>query len=331
MRRLSRFSLALVLAVGLSARAHADDDLRKAAASHYQKGLELANRAEYRAALDEFKAAYAASPNFAVLYNIGQAEVAIGRPRQAIDSLTKYLRDGGEQVPATRRQQVELQLKELKGAFAYLSVTTKPDGALVNVDGSNLATTPLPEPLRLAPGSHIVAVSRQGFSTETLMVAIAEGQQQTLNLELRELSANDPAHRAAVTPGGKEHGVSELGPRLIPSAPVAEKSSFPTGYVLIGSGVVVGGVALAHYLWNAGRASDFRDNEAALQTDTAPGRRQRQLENNELAESINRASVVTVGLGVAAGVLVAGGAVWLVGFSGDATRDSASLRWSSAW
>src|SRR5689334_11974849 len=109
MTRFSCFPLALALSLGLSAPAYADEDPRKAAGAHYQKGLELANRAEYRAALDEFNAAYAASPNYAVLYNIGQAEVAIGRPRQAIESLTKYLRDGGEQVPANRRQQVELQ------------------------------------------------------------------------------------------------------------------------------------------------------------------------------------------------------------------------------
>src|SRR5690242_21507082 len=111
MTRASLFPLLLVLSVSVVSPAHADEDPRKVAAAHYQKGLELANRAQYQAALDEFNAAYAASPNFAVLYNIGQAEVAIGRPRRAIDSLERYLRDGGEQVPASRRQQVDDQLK----------------------------------------------------------------------------------------------------------------------------------------------------------------------------------------------------------------------------
>jgi tetratricopeptide (TPR) repeat protein len=330
MIRTSCSFIAFALVLGLASPLRAEEEPRKAAGAHYQKGLELANRAEYRAALDEFNAAYAASPNFAVLYNIGQAEVAIGRPRQAIESLTKYLRDGGEQVPATRRQQVELQLKELKGAFAYLSVTTKPDGALVNVDGANLASTPLAEPLRLTPGSHIVAVSRQGFSTESLMVAIAEGQQQTLNLELRPLGANDPGLKAGLQ-DGTERPVSTPEPRPTPPTRAADRSSFPTPYVLMGAGVAVGGVALAHYFWNAGRADDFRATDARLRNETVPGRRQLQLENNELAESIDRASVVTVGLGVASGVLVAGGAVWLVGFSGDAGSDSASVRWRGTW
>jgi tetratricopeptide (TPR) repeat protein len=317
MTRFSCFPFALALLLGLSVPALADEDPRKAAGAHYQKGLELANRAEYRAALDEFNAAYAASPNYAVLYNIGQAEVAIGRPRQAIESLTKYLRDGGEQVPANRRQQVELQLKELKGAFAYLNVTTKPDGALVNVDGSNLATTPLAEPLRLSPGSHIVAVSRAGFSTETLMVGIAEGQQQTLNLELRTLRVGDPALTGVTASGRAERPTTAPEPRPIPPATAADRSSFPLGYVLMGAGVVTGGVAVAHYIWNAGRVRDFRNDEATLQTATAPGRRQRQIENNELAESIDRASVVTVLLGVGAGALAAGGV--------------ATLTWSGTW
>jgi hypothetical protein len=311
------FPLALAWMLGVSLPTFADEDPRKAAGAHYQKGLELANRAEYRSALDEFNAAYAASPNFAVLYNIGQAEVAIGRPRQAIESLTKYLRDGGEQVPANRRQQVELQLKELKGAFAYLSVTTKPEGALVNVDGSNLASTPLGEPLRLAPGSHIVAVSRVGYSTETMLVGIAEGQQQTLNLELRPLVAGDPGLTGATSPAGAARPTPALEQRPIPAAPSADRSGFPIGYVLLGAGVVTGGVAIAHSIWNAGRVRDFRSHEATLQTSTAPGRRQRQIENNELAESIDRASVVTVLLGVGAGALAAGGV--------------ATLTWSGTW
>jgi hypothetical protein len=317
MTRSSCFFAAFALVLGLSIPARAEEEPRKAAGAHYQKGLELANRAEYRAALDEFNAAYAASPNFAVLYNIGQAEVAIGRPRQAIESLAKYLRDGGEQVPATRRQQVELQLKELKGAFAYLAVTTKPDGALVNVDGSNLASTPLREPLRLTPGSHIVAVSRAGYSTETMVVGIAEGQQQTLQLELRPLVAGDPALTGKNSPGVTANPTRAPEPRPIPPAPVADRPSFPLGYVLLGAGVVTGGVAISHAIWNAGRVRDFRNNEAMLQTGTTPGRRQRQLENNELAESIDRASVVTVLLGVGAGALAAGGV--------------ATLTWSGTW
>ena len=87
--------------------------------------------------------------------------------------------------------------------------------------------------------------------------------------------------------------------------------------MLLGAGVVTGGVAMAHYIWNAGRVRDFRSNEATLQTGTAPGRQQRQTENNELAESIDRASVVTVLLGVGAGALAAGGVT--------------TLTWSGTW
>src|ERR1051325_9822905 len=186
MIRASGFSLALATVLSVALPARADEDPRKAAGAHYQKGLELANRAEYRAALDEFNAAYAASPNYAVLYNIGQAQVAIGRPRLAIDALTRYLREGGEQIPPVRRQQVEEQLGALKSAFGYLRVTTDPEGALVTVDGGELGRTPLAEPLRLNPGSHIVTLSLQNKGAETRQITLAEGQEQTLKVQLFE-------------------------------------------------------------------------------------------------------------------------------------------------
>jgi hypothetical protein len=325
--------LALVLALGHPALAQAEGDPREAARQHYQRGVELANGGDYKAALGEFDQAYQASPNFAVLYNVGQAEVALGRPRKAIEALTRYLHDGGEQVPPERRTQVARQIALLESTFADLSVTTEPSGARVTLDGAELGAETLAQPLRLTAGTHIVTATRPGAAPVSRVVTLAEGQRQSVTLVLPDLPPAPPPARPEPVPA--------------PPLPAPGPARFPVGYVLVGAGVAVGGVALAHYAWNAGRVNELRAEQAALATDTAPGRRERQLANNDLADSIDRASVVTVTLGVVGGALVAGGVAWelLAGGASAPERERVSLvtpslllgpgtvgaRWSGAW
>ncbi|HEV8548928.1 MAG TPA: PEGA domain-containing protein, partial [Polyangiaceae bacterium] len=162
--------------------ARADEEPWRVARAHYARGVELANKAAYRAALDEFNAAYQKSPHFAVLYNIAQAEIALGRPLKAIETLKRYLRDGKDDVPAERRRQVEQQLAELKSAFGELMVKTEPPGATISVDGAEIGNAPLAEPLTLTPGSHVVTASRSNALPVTRVITVKEGEHQELEV-----------------------------------------------------------------------------------------------------------------------------------------------------
>jgi len=115
---LFRTLLTTLVSTGLGRVCRADETPREAAAAHYARGVELANQGAYQAALEQFNDAYAISPHFAVLYNIGQAQIALGHPLEAIAALSKYLRDGAEQVPPSRRQQVQAQLSLLDARIA---------------------------------------------------------------------------------------------------------------------------------------------------------------------------------------------------------------------
>jgi tetratricopeptide (TPR) repeat protein len=331
MQRFLGFSLTLVFAVGVATTAHADEP-RKAAAEHYQRGLELADRGDYKTALDEFERAYALSPNFAVLYNIGQADVELGRPQKALDALDRYLADGKTRVPPARRAEVERQLAQLRSSFAELSVTTTPPGARITVDGAEVGATPLATPVTLAAGSHVVAASRPGAETETRVVVVSEGQKTELSVELPDLRPPVAANASDAGQGAATKGADMKPPAPLVAAGAAQAAndrghaSFPTGYVLIGSGVVLAGATIGHYFWNHGRVDEYRANEAALATDTSPGRSERQAANNELASSIQHASVVTVVLGAASGALVAAGTV-LVVLDHKARKKDASARW----
>jgi hypothetical protein len=104
-------TLSCALAASRIARA---DDPRGDARAHYARGLELAAQNGYAEALREFNEAYNISPQFAVLYNIAQAHIALGQTAEAIEALARYLRDGGDRVSPLRRAQVERQIAWLR-------------------------------------------------------------------------------------------------------------------------------------------------------------------------------------------------------------------------
>jgi hypothetical protein len=322
--------LTVLATLGALTPAHAQEDPRAAAKQHYEQGVALTNAADYPGALEQFRQAYAKSPNFAVLYNIGQAEAVLGHLLEAITALSRYLKDGGAEIPEARREEVKAQIAGLEARLAEVTLTTGHTGAVVRVDGRDIGRTPLYEPIRLAPGRHVVILS-DGARTLTTTLEIREGERRTLALRLPDTvkapTATEPP-RAAPAPAAS------------PAPPVREPESEPASstrtvlaYGLAGAGVALGGGALAHYLWNRGRYSDWKTEHAALQADRfASDYRGRQLTNNELAESIERGSRVSVTLALAAGALATTGGVLLLTGSTEARDTRGATRGVSlAW
>jgi len=89
------------------AAAQAPDSAKARAAAHFERGLTLVKNGEIAAAVGAFEEAYQTSPHYSVLYNLGQAYVALGKPAQAVHALQRYLREGGERIDAARRHQVQ--------------------------------------------------------------------------------------------------------------------------------------------------------------------------------------------------------------------------------
>src|SRR5205814_4501763 len=124
---------------------------RDAAAGHFARGIDLARNGGYEAALQEFNAAYDISPQFSVLYNIGQAKMARHRPSDAIEVFARYLSEGEDRIPDSRRQKVQELVASLSSRLATLSITTDRSGAHITVDWRDVGTTPLTQPVRVDP------------------------------------------------------------------------------------------------------------------------------------------------------------------------------------
>jgi tetratricopeptide (TPR) repeat protein len=308
------FLIGLLFGLTLSAAVHAEEDPRKAARAHYEQGLALANRGAYEAALREFRSAYEKSPQFAVLYNIGQAEIAIGHPLEAIQALSQYLRDGQDQIPAARRKQVEAQIALVEKLLAELVITSDGAGALVSVDGRELGSTPLPHALRVTTGPHEVSLTFPGLPAVKRSVALSEGERRVLHFERPAKAASEREPRPELAPRCPEPVRCPALPPPAPRQRAALRGAKTTvGSVLVGAGAVLGTAAVGHYFWNKGRYDEWSTEQAALDAQRgATGYERRQTANNELAQSIDRASAVSVSLALGGAVLAAGGVVLIV-------------------
>ena len=76
-----------------------------------------------------------------------------------------------------------VRIGTLSPADGLLSVSSRPDGASVTLDGGYRGLTPLEVPL--APGAaHVVSVSREGYETDTREVEVAAGSREALLVDL---------------------------------------------------------------------------------------------------------------------------------------------------
>jgi hypothetical protein len=362
---MSRIPIIVLVVLGWTSSARAGDapteDARETARLHYARGLELAGQADYEAALREFTEAYRVSPHFAVLYNMGQAQFALGRPAEAIESLSKYLRDGQEQVPPARRQEVQAQIALLESLFAELTIATDQSGVLITVDGREVGRTPLYQPIRLATGTHKVSATMEGMAAVNRTVTLAPGDRQVLNLEMASRSESSKVAEAqpSSTPVSTNVGsvaqseptaksgtapALSLDQRSEPLAPGPSHRLSIIGYSSAGLGVALGGAALGVYLWNRGRYSDWQTGDAALKNETmgTAAYRERATANNSLAASLTRTNHAILGLSIGSGALVAAGAALLYINHTRGQRKSelsfvwgggpsANVSWSRAW
>lgn len=325
-RRLRAPLIALLLNAPSISRA---DEPREAARAHYAHGVELAGQGAYETALQEFTAAYDVNPHFAVLYNIAQCHIALGHPREAIEALSKYLAEGKDQIPTARRDQVQSQVALME---ARIAATNGRSSAAPSNDGREIGEVTLASPPRVEPSPPAAAVK----PPETASVRVqcpqsgAEVRIDDATVDLAAAARGIPVtpgtHRVAFSSGGR--AATEQSLEMVAGttalvfcgdlpAPPADSPPYRTGtatvvgYVLGGAGIAAGGAAIAHYLWNKGRYDDWRAARGQLAPGTS-GYYDRQLANNDLADSIDRASNVTVGLTITSGALLAAGAaLWL--------------------
>lgn len=216
---------------------------REEASTRFRKGLDLFKDGDYQAALIEFRRAYELVPSYAVLYNIGQVQFQIQDYASALSTFERYLSEGGRQIAASRRADVERDIQKLRTRIAQIDLSINVLDAEIALDDVPFAKGPFTKPLTVSAGRHKITASHDGYFPASKIVDLASNDtvKVTLDLILRgSPQAQAPVERS--TPQPKPDRPSEPRRASRPSSPDTpplnpqKKGSIPwVGWVMTGT------------------------------------------------------------------------------------------------
>ncbi len=167
--------MALALAASSAKPSAAQAAAAGSARAHYEHGVRLSAAGQIDLALEAFQEAYTLAPHPAVLFNIGQLQLALGRHIEARQSLTDYLRGSTAEHDSTRAQQARRSLEVCERLIGAIALKVSPADAEVLVDGrllDDVARSKIP----VTAGQHSVVIRKPGHETLVLTPTVLGGQ-----------------------------------------------------------------------------------------------------------------------------------------------------------
>jgi hypothetical protein len=200
----------------------------------------------------------------------------------------------------------------------------------LTIDGLSLSSDQIHLPQSLNPGRHTVVGVRRAERSEVTL-ELAEQQHRVVSLRFADEFALPKAPPSEPTPLGPAALTAASPPALSPAVDSANGSLQTWGYVVGAAGVVLGGAAVAHYVWNQGRFDSWQTEHRALRAERVSGdyTRRQQL-NNQLQSSIDGAEPVGVALALSAGACLASGLTLLMLHARGTSVSASALGPSSA-
>jgi hypothetical protein len=163
-------------------------DTRAEAERHFQRGLELANRRSWDAALAEFLTSRELFPTRSATRNAAIAQLQLGRAAECVELYQNLLREFSREMPPEQVELIRRELNEARAHTAQVVIESREPGVNVALDGKLLGTTPLGAEVAVNAGTHSVRLSKDGFETNLQTFTVAVGMRKLIASELRPLS-----------------------------------------------------------------------------------------------------------------------------------------------
>ena len=201
--------LAWLVVLGLSERAFADKpvastpttatvnvpwargvtDAQKTAAQQLlAEGNDLFVQNRHREALAKYQEAVAQWDHPAIRFNMVRALIALDRPLEASESLSKALAYGKAPLDDQVYAEALNYQKLLAGQLADLEVKCSQDAVTISVDGEAFMTCPGARSVHSRPGHHVVVGKKPGFLTATLEVMLLPGNKHPVVVALMSIA-----------------------------------------------------------------------------------------------------------------------------------------------
>jgi len=218
-----------------------------------QQGISAIDGGGFESARQTLLEAWKLQRSYDVAGALGQAELELGRYRDAAEHLEYSIRDFPPSESRTLRAKVEDALSNARKQVASLRVTAAPAGAEILVDGKLVGRSPLEGPIFVDPGTHRLDAQLDGYASNTSTIQAAAGSEQDIQLTLTKADATS----AATTPG------------YVAASDVTPRRNYAPALIVGGIGVATAAIGVG-LLVAAGSKDSERDDRLALLPERNP-------------------------------------------------------------
>lgn len=160
------------------------EQLPPEAQKHWDAAIALYGRGLWDGARTSFNAAYDASKNPRVLFNVAVCEKNLQRFPRAIEIFKKELAEGAGQLTKEEEAEIKTQIVGLEAFVAQLTVDVNEPGADIYVDENKVGTSPLAAPVSVPVGERHVRATKVGFAEGRETIELKGGGSGRVQLKL---------------------------------------------------------------------------------------------------------------------------------------------------
>ncbi len=157
------------------------------ALAEYESASLLYRDGDYAGAVTKFNHAFELAQDPRLLWNIAVCEKNLRRYANVQRLVTRYLAEGGDYLTADDRASAEALLGAIASFVSALTVTVTPSGATVLVDGRAVGKSPLPGPISVDMGNHVISAELEGYLAQQRTLELVGGRATDVSFALQEL------------------------------------------------------------------------------------------------------------------------------------------------
>lgn len=311
--------LALMVAPALAAEPPPTPEARL----HFKAGIAALEGEQWQTAYHEFKSAYAITPRWTILGNLGIAAWQLERDGEAIDAMEQYLARGGVEIDTAEASKVRATIGHLQAAAATVHIEASGVFSVVDTRADEPAVVNEYGPfqdrvqLRLRPGQHTLELQRVGMKVPAWRATLDAGAVTSVSFVL------PPPDPAPI-----QQGVTSV--RAVEAHADAAEPSHMASYVLWGAGTAAG-IATGGFVLHARGIQKEADRDFARQCPRGATGVEGCDRTTEGSERSARWRTAALGTGIGAlGVLVTGTVLYFMAGS-TTSNEQASIPDVQPW
>jgi hypothetical protein len=245
-----------------------------------ERGKALYASGKVRDAREALLSAWTLKRSYDIAANLGTVELELGMNRDAAEHLGYSVRT----FPSTGKKKnlavTKQQLDEARKQVGALAIKVNVDGAEVLVDGVSVGRAPLADEVFVEAGGRTVEAKASGYQVGKMVVQVAKGGAEVVNLALVALAApvGPVASGGPVVPLGGSASASAPPPPPVGSGaavvpPSVESGGPSTGLIVAGAGAT-GAALIAGVVFTVlanQKISDARAKNGELVAAIGPG------------------------------------------------------------